>query len=202
MLLREPPPEIAQVLGKGPYAGRFLILPVTDDVQELRLTTAAMDVVVHYSRIGESFGYGIAEPMNMGKPAIVNSTPANNQAQIELVRHGECGYVASTPAAMAKAMLLLANDPALRRQMGARAQQHIRALANPEESIDRLEAIFHAALGKRDNPFAAADLHRARETAAYLDAHQFGHSFAEQIALRPRYYRARFHQFRKMSRRV
>jgi hypothetical protein len=38
---------------------------------------------------------------------------------------------------------------------------------------------------------------KARDAAAYLDAHQFGHSWREQLALRPFYYRVRFHEFRK-----
>jgi hypothetical protein len=105
--------------------------------------------------------------------------------------------VASTPAAMAGAILKLAGDVALRERMGAQARAHIRALANPETSIICLEEILHAAIEKHDNPFATEDLEKARRTAAYLDAHQFGHSLLEQIALRPSYYRVRFHEFRK-----
>jgi glycosyltransferase involved in cell wall biosynthesis len=197
LMLREPPPEIARALARGPDADRFLVLPVTTDSEELRLTTAAMDAVLHYSKVGESFGYGIAEPMNLGKPAVVNSTPWQGQAQIELVRHGECGFVASTAATMADAILTLAGDPVLRGRMGAQARQHIRTLASPETSLGRLEEIFRAAIEKRNNPFAAGDLRRARESAAYLDAHQFGHCLPEQLALRPLHYRVRFHEFRK-----
>jgi glycosyltransferase involved in cell wall biosynthesis len=198
LLLREPPPEIARSVVRGPDADRFLVLPVTADSEELRLTTAAMDVVLHYSKVGESFGYGIAEPMNLGKPAIVNSTPWECQAQIELVRHGECGFVASTTATMVNAILTLANDPELRERMGKKARQHIRALANPDISIARLETILQAAVEGRDNPFAAEDLEQAKCTATYLDAHQFGYSLLEQLALRPFYYRVRFHQWRKV----
>ncbi len=197
LLLREPPAEIARKLASSPMAERCVVLPVTTDPEELRLTTAAMDVVLHYSKVGESFGYGIAEPMNLGKPAIVNSTPWDGQAQIELVRHGECGFVASTSAAMAKAIQLLAADDTRRREMGAKARQHIRALTNPDHSTSRLEAIFHAAIEKHDNPFAAEDLKQAIQTAAYLDTHQFGHSWSEQLALRPFHYRVRFHELRK-----
>lgn len=199
-LLREPPPAVAGELRQSPDAGQFIILEATVDAGELRRTLSALDVVLHTSSIGESFGYGIAEPMNLGKPVITHSTPWADQAQLELVRHGECGLVASAPAAMAGAISRLAGDASLRRRMGARAQQHIRALADPDVSVARLEAIFRAAIEKRDNPFAAEDLQRARETAAYLDAEQFGHSFNEQIALRPLYYRVRFHQWRNSFR--
>ncbi len=198
LLLREPPPAVAEKLRQSPDANQFVILPATSDPEELRRTLSALDVVLHTSSIGESFGYGIAEPMNFGKPVVTHSTPWSDQAQIELVRHGECGFIASTPATMAGAMLRLAGDAALRGRMGEQARRHIRDLADPGTSITRLEAIFRAAVEKRDNPFAAEDLRRARETASYLDAQQFGRSLGEQIALRAFYYRVRFHQFRKI----
>lgn len=200
LLLREPPPSIAAQLRASPDADRFVILPITSSAEELRLTIAALDVVLHTSSLGESFGYGIAEPMNLGKPVITHSVPWGDQAQIELVRHGECGYVASTPVTMAAAILKLAGDVALRARMGRQAQEHIRVLANAEASLTRVEAILRAAVEKRANPFAAEDLPRAKATAAHLDRHQFGHSVLEQFALRPFHYRVRFHQFRNNRR--
>ena len=200
LLLREPPPLVAEQLRAAPDARQFIILPATADAGELRLTMAALDVVLHTSSMGESFGYGIAEPMNLGRPVVTHSTPWLDQAQIELARHGECGFVASTPATMAEAMLCLANDPALRDQMGRRAQQHIRTLSDPAVSIHRLETMLQAAVEHRENPFAGEDLISAQAAAAYLDAHQFGHTFGEQLALRPLHYRVRFHQFRRALR--
>ena len=197
MLLREPPPEIAEQLRAAPDARHFIMLPATADAGEIRLTLSALDVVLHTAINGESFGYGIAEPMNLGKPVITHSVPWQDQAQIELARHGECGFVVSTPSAMAGAILRLANDASRRCQFGLAAQKHIRALADPAASISRLEKVLRAVIEKRDNPFAPEDLRRAKETAAYLDAHQFGHSLSEQIALRPLHYRVRFHEWRK-----
>jgi glycosyltransferase involved in cell wall biosynthesis len=197
LLLREPPPLVAQKLRASPEADRYVILFATADSAELQLTISALDVVLHTSLMGESFGYGIAEPMNLGKPVITHSVPWEDQAQIELVRHGECGFVASTPGTMAQRILLLAGDSGLRRRLGQQAQKHIRAVADPEVSLDRLETILQAAAENRDNPFSAEDLAKAQGTAAYLDAHQFGHSWREQLALRPFYYRVRFHEFRR-----
>ena len=140
LLLREPPPEIAARLRASSQADRFVILPATADNEELHLTLASLDVVLHTSSIGESFGYGIAEPMNLGKPVVTHSVPWGDQAQIELVRHGECGFVASTPAAMARAMVELAGDGAQRERMGRAAAQHVRTVANAETSLGRLNA--------------------------------------------------------------
>ena len=200
MLLREPPPEIAEQLRAAPDSDHFIMLPATADAGEIRLTLSALDVVLHTAINGESFGYGIAEPMNLGKPVITHSVPWQDQAQIELARHGECGFVASTPLAMADAILNLANDAARRSQMGQAAQSHIRALADPETSVARVEKVMQAAVEQRDNPYAAEDLRRAGETAAYLDRHQFGHTWREQAALRPFYYRAHFYEFRRALR--
>jgi glycosyltransferase involved in cell wall biosynthesis len=201
LLLREPPPVVAAQLRAGPDARHFVILPATGDAEELRLTLSALDVVLHTSLVGESFGYGIAEPMTLGKPVITHSTPDWDQAQIELVRHGEDGFVASSPAAMAAAIMRLAEDSPLRDQMGRQARQHIRVLADPATSTDRLEAILRAAIARQDNPFASEDLAKARMVADYLDEHQFGHTFREQITLRKKYYRMRFHELRWKLRR-
>jgi glycosyltransferase involved in cell wall biosynthesis len=197
LLLREPPPAVAAQLRVAPDADRFVILPATADAEELRLTMSALDVVLHTSSIGESFGYGIAEPMNLGKPVVTHSVPWEDQAQIELARHGECGFVTSTPAAMAAVMVRLAENRPMREKMGAQAQAHIRALADPTVSVSRLECILRAAIEKESNPLAGEDLARARAAAGYLDEHQFGHSLREQAGLRPFHYRVRFHQWRK-----
>lgn len=197
LLLREPPPAIAERLRNAADADRFCILPATSDPVELRLTMASLDAVLHTSIIGESFGYGIAEPMNYGKPVIANSTPWLDQAQVELVRHGECGFIASTPSSVTSAILWLAADESLRSSLGQRAQAYIRKLADPQKSLDRLEMALSAAIHQQPNPYAEEDLMRAGEAAAYLDAQQFGHAWKEQLALRPFYYRVRFHQWRK-----
>lgn len=196
LLLREPPRSVARRLLAARDCERFIILPATVDNCELALTTSALDVVLHTSCVGESFGYGIAEPMNYGKPVIANSVPWLDQAQIELVRHGEWGFIASTPKTVAKAMVELSRDTNLRRKLGQRAKAHIRELANLPASADRLEKTLEAAIANADNPFAKEDAEHARAAARYLDARQFGHSWQEQFVLRPRYYWSRLHEWR------
>ena len=200
-LLREPPAEVSSTIRNAPDCDRFVILPATSDPAELALTIASLDAVIHTSSMGESFGYGIAEPMNYGKPVITNSTPWGDEAQLELVRHGECGFIASTPARMAKAILRLANDLDLRKKLGYNAQSHIRKLGHPLESTNRLESALLAAADGRENPSKSEDLKNAQRAAVYLDKHQFGHSFSEQFRLRPRFYWTRFHEWRHAIRR-
>jgi glycosyltransferase involved in cell wall biosynthesis len=197
LLLREPPPAVTRSLKQSSDRERFVVLPATDEADELACTMASLDVVLHTSSVGESFGYGIAEPMNYGKPVIANSTPWLDQAQIELVRHNECGLIASTPRTMSEAILKLSDNVDLRKRFGRNAQNHIRKLSDPTESTDRLEGILKAAISGNENPRASEDLAKAKAAADYLDRHQFGDTWPEQLALRPSYYRTRFHQWRK-----
>lgn len=201
LLLREPPPQVVSELRASADAGRFIILPATSDAEELTRTMSALDALLHTSSIGESFGYGIAEPMNLGKPVITHSVPWQDQAQIELVRHGECGFVVSTPRAMAGAILKVAADSPLRERMGGAARIHIRQLANLELSLDRLEGVMRSVCAGLANQYGELDLRSARAAAQYLDQHQFGHSFAESLALLPFYYWVRFNEFRRAQKR-
>src|ERR1700730_5737136 len=107
--------------------------------------------------------------MNYGKPVIANSTPWQDQAQIELVRHGECGFIASTPRTIADAILKLAHDVDLRTRFGDNARSHIRQLADPLESTDRLEGALQAAVAGQASSHAPQDLGEARTVAGYLD---------------------------------
>ena len=198
LLLREPPSAVRRQLESAPDRNRFIILPATSDRSELALTIASLDAILHTSIIGESFGYGIAEPMNYAKPVIANSTPWQDQAQIELVRPGDCGFIASTPHTMAHCILTLANDAALRLKLGRNGRTHIRRLADPAESTNRIEGTLRATLEGHDNPRAEEDLAKAQATAAYLDEHQFGNAWREQLSLRQQYYRTRLHEFRSM----
>jgi Glycosyl transferases group 1 len=200
LLLREPPLAVTELLATAPDRDRFVILQATSDRDELRRTMASLDVVLHTSSIGESFGYGIAEPMNFGKPVIANSTPSDDQAQIELVRHGECGYIASTESSIANAILRLAGEDALRVRLGHQAQQHIRRVADPNESLDRIEDALRAAIVGRDNVRAAEDLTEAKAAAAFLDRHQFGHTLKELCVLHSFCFRVRFYEWRKAVR--
>lgn len=199
LLLREPPPAVAQHLTSSGLATwaqdsqlsasqlfsfSVFLLPATSDPEELTISQLACDVVLHTSSFGESFGYGIAEPMALGKPVITNSTPWRDQAQIELVRHGECGLIASKVQSMKAAILRIAGSADWRAKCGIVARKHILEIANPAESTDRVEMAIKCAMEGSENPLAEQDLEKARKTAEYLDNHQWGHNFAEQVYLR------------------
>lgn len=207
LLLREPPPLVAEkLMTQGlartdgePDASRFpiIVLPATADMRQLQASQMACDAILHGSSIGESFGYGIAEPMALGKPVIANSTPWLDQAQIELVRHGECGFVASTVQSTASALETLAQDRPLRFDMGAKALRHIQDLADPEESLNILERTLSEACRGAVNASAGVDLEKALRARLWLRRHQFGSDWRECLSLFPYYCRVRFWQWRR-----
>jgi glycosyltransferase involved in cell wall biosynthesis len=196
LLLREPPPRIARRISAGEFGGRVLMLPATSDAEELQISQMACDAVLHGSSIGESFGYGLAEVMVLGKPAIANSVPWGDQAQIELVRHGECGFIASTVSSTARAILRLAGDSRVRKTMGEKARAHVTRLADPVESLAQLEEAFERVTARVSGREKEAFLQASR-VMEYLDCHQFGHDAGEWIALMPFYWRVRFHHWRR-----
>jgi glycosyltransferase involved in cell wall biosynthesis len=192
LLLREPPAQVASDLrlanlvaldhasvGSAP----ILILPATPDAHELAVSQMACDVILHTSSIGESFGYGIAEPMNLGKPVITNSVPWHDQAQLELVQHGVCGWVANSRSNLRKAIDSLANDPALRARFGQSGRHRIRKIADSGRSAHRLWLALSCAMEGRQNPHVTEDLAHSVLAAKELDDAQWGHGWREKSAL-------------------
>jgi glycosyltransferase involved in cell wall biosynthesis len=184
MLIREAPAAVLKTYPDLFARGQIVSLPMTSDPAELQMTMAGVDVVLHSSAIGESFGYGIAEPMQLGKPVIAHSIPWKDQAQIELVDHGKGGFLASTPQTTRDCILRLAGDADLRRKMGEHARERIQLIADAETSGARLEESLRAVVEGRPNPRAANDLVRALEAAAFLDRHEFGDNWRDTVVLR------------------
>jgi glycosyltransferase involved in cell wall biosynthesis len=219
LLLREPPPVVAQELissglatwfpspneelgtkNQEPTKSSVILMSATPDPDELKISQMACDVVLHASSIGESFGYGIAEPMALGKPVITNSVPWHDQAQIELVRHAECGLIASTVPSMKSAILRMAESNEWRVKCGESARKHILSVADPGESTDRVEMAMRCAIEDRDNPLAEQHLEKAIKTAEYLDKHQWGHSREESFWLRGTDAKIRFLRWQRLAR--
>jgi len=209
LLLREPPARVASDLrlanlvaldyasvGSAP----ILILPATPDSHELAVSQMACDVILHTSSIGESFGYGIAEPMNLGIPVISNSVPWHDQAQIELVRHGECGHICSTASSLRAAILRMADDRASRIASGKFSKKHILVIADRKESTNRVKMAMRCAIENGSNPLAEQDLEKARETAEYLDRNQWGHTLQEKLWLESKAATIRFLRWQRQTR--
>jgi glycosyltransferase involved in cell wall biosynthesis len=68
-------------------------------------------------------GLKVLQYMAAGLPVIANPVGVH----VEMVRHGENGFLASTPEEWVEAMLRLAADPELRRRMGAAGRRRVEA---------------------------------------------------------------------------
>jgi glycosyltransferase involved in cell wall biosynthesis len=99
------------------------------------LYTAA-DVVCQVSRWEEAFGWVIAEAMAAGRPLVatrVGGIP-------ELVADGGNGFLVPTraPAEIARRVIQLLEDPALRAKMGAAGRQAAEQKFDLERNLDAL----------------------------------------------------------------
>jgi glycosyltransferase involved in cell wall biosynthesis len=109
---------------------RFESLPV----RECRWTDAGESAAIAAADIGIGWvpdddwsrgkcGLKVLQYMAAGLPVVAN--PVGVQA--DLVRHGETGFLATTPGEWAEAVRALAADPALRRRMGAAGRRRAEA---------------------------------------------------------------------------
>lgn len=96
---------------------------------------ALADVFLHPS-IYEGFGRVLVEAGAAGLPVVATRTAG----AVDIVRDGETGYLApieDAPALAARAREILA-DPSRRADMGAAAQEWIRAQFDPDRAVDRI----------------------------------------------------------------
>jgi len=151
-LARSFPSSLAKDASKR-LGGRFQNLPPTTNPVEMIETYSAMDTLVHFSSMGESFGMAIAEAMYYGLPVVTNETPGFQQgnAQRELVIHGKTGFLANDPVSVVKRLVELAHSPELRQKMGeaGRARFLTGPLA-PQTIIGQLEGIIARIAHEKD----------------------------------------------------
>lgn len=140
LLLMEPPICMQEKLRRS--SPGLMIMPATADFDRIRRIYAAADLMIHASYFGESFGYTIAEAMQAGLPVITRSTPWGDNAQVEIVENGTTGCVCATVTEMARRIVDLAGNEALRFQMGNAGRNRIAQLTNPKAETDVLEAVI------------------------------------------------------------
>ena len=125
--------DIEAQLAASPHASRHVRTPWTDDIAS---SFAAMDILAFPSIRRESFGRVAAEAQACGVPVV-----ASDDGGIpETIRAGESGLLAppGDVPAWTQAILQLANDAALRAQMGAAG----RAQACERFAAPRIAAAF------------------------------------------------------------
>jgi glycosyltransferase involved in cell wall biosynthesis len=151
------PEVVLDVAGRGPLepalksfarelgiadAVRFLgfVSPIQNAVED-----AAIVVV---PSLGEGFGMVALEAMERARPVIASSVGGLP----EIVADGETGLVVepADPEGLADAIVALASDPDGAAAMGRAGRERALREFTPEQSADRIEELYRAALGSDD----------------------------------------------------
>jgi hypothetical protein len=146
-ILMAAPPEKAALLERR-FAGRVLCLAPSLDAGELERVYAASDLMIHSSGIGESFGLAMAEAMHHGLPVVVDSTPELDNAQLEVVGHGEGGLVVVSSRGFVTAVNQLAADPTLRSRLADGARRRAQARFADRVVVDHWQRLYAVAARK------------------------------------------------------
>ncbi|MBA2486248.1 MAG: glycosyltransferase family 4 protein [Nitrospira sp.] len=103
-----------------------------------------LDIFIHGSRIGETFGCVIAEAMANGIPVVTLSTPQRKKAnaQAELVEHNVTGFVCRWQWQYAGAVIELLQNDALRTSFGRRSYEKAREQFDASRLTKRLEHLY------------------------------------------------------------
>ncbi len=107
-----------------------------DDVRDV---LALCDVFVLPSR-GEHFGRVLIEAMAMGKPVV-----ATDEGGVpEIVRHGETGLLVPSglPAALARAILTILDDPAYAESLGAAGRERVEREFSLSRHVAQVERLY------------------------------------------------------------
>lgn len=126
---------------------RITVIDYLHGAEALNAAYSAMDVFLHASQIGESFGMVLAEAALCGVPAITLSTPARDNSQLEVVGHEAGGLVVANVSGMVEAMRRL-EDKRLRVAYAEHAAREIKSKFGPDVLIPQaLEIARLAAAG-------------------------------------------------------
>jgi glycosyltransferase involved in cell wall biosynthesis len=101
---------------------------------------AMMDIVVLPSAQPEPFGGVVMEAMAIGLPVIAT----NIGGSLDQVAEGVTGFLVppADPSALAEKIELLANDPELRRRMGAAGRERIAKNFSLTEMVKKIETLY------------------------------------------------------------
>ncbi|WP_415718407.1 glycosyltransferase family 4 protein [Maridesulfovibrio sp.] len=146
-------PFLYSIIGGIPEAEQFVaehnlqkyvnfLPPVLTDA-EISDFLNSIGFLVHANDTGESFGLVIAEAMAAGLPVITHpSKGLRDNAQLELVEHGETGIVASDSHEFAQAVKFLLTHPQKAREMGEKGRAKAAKLFRAQDIAAKLGSIY------------------------------------------------------------
>ena len=103
-IVQEMPDSRKKLVRRSKHKDHYVLLNKSANDREVALFYKTIDVYVHTSKIGESFGNTLAEAGAFSKPVIINSTPHRDNNQLELVEHMKTGIIANYPQTFARAI--------------------------------------------------------------------------------------------------
>jgi D-inositol-3-phosphate glycosyltransferase len=172
---------------------RATLAPFTTDREQVARYMAASDVMLHYARYGESFGYAIAEAALAGLPVIAQATPWGDNAQAELIRQAETGFIVADYVGARQSLMRLMDDSKFAQAMASAAAADIARRFGVGATWNLLNAfIAHAARGGRGLLNAPEDLAGDQRARLAAGAASYGvrHPLCRRLAAeRPLYIR-------------
>lgn len=141
-IVQEMPDSRKKRVLRSKYADHYILLNQTLDDFQIALFYKTIDVYVHASKIGESFGQTLAEAGVFKKPVIINSTPHRDNNQLELIDHVKTGIIANHPQTFARAVEYLYKNKDIIIKMGEVARDKVVDLYDPRKIAEQVEKVI------------------------------------------------------------
>lgn len=126
-------PKEREHLFKILFKNQVILLPQTLEEKDILSTYKVSDVLFHFSKIGESFGYCLVESLLCSVPVITYSTPKGDNAQIEIITNGQTGIIPKGgPISIAKIVLDLTKRKDILEKMGRQGEEEMRKNSDSE----------------------------------------------------------------------
>jgi glycosyltransferase involved in cell wall biosynthesis len=155
LLLVGAPNSILEHVIQSPYRHRIHCHQTISGNHELSVAYSSIDIFLHISAIGESFGMVLAESLICETPVVTLATPWADNSQGEVVGHEIGGFVATTANGLFQGCRKLALDKQLRLRMGKAGARYV---ASKYDSIhvSRSVVALARADGYEHSPYSAA----------------------------------------------
>ncbi len=159
-LLTDEESAIKELVAQKGLRSHFSFLPFTPETGEIY---AGLDIVT-FPNQGVGLGRPVLEAAMYGKPVVASGSSDG----ADVLLPGQTGMLLDdpSPGAIAAALRLLIDDPALRRRLGEAAAAHARERFDPARNARAVEAVYHRLLGIDDEgtgPAGWRELEVARE---------------------------------------
>jgi glycosyltransferase involved in cell wall biosynthesis len=144
LIVVNPPETILTRIRKSAFKNDIIILDQILGDEALSDCYSAIDIFVHISDIGESFGMVIAEAMLCETPVVSVATPWADNSQGEVIGNRMGGFVASKISVLPSLIQKLIHNHDLRIQMGKAGRERIIGLYDSRKlASDVLNACTH-----------------------------------------------------------